>query len=193
MLDNPMHAGNLEARTALGSTLRQQPQPLFDSDGMRILEEPFLHIISLRKSRRQLDNSVVNNWLSSIGVGLPQASNALSGDAQLGCCWLEPNAWLVTAVAPVVMRAAEAGLLATTISDRLAVFRLSGPLAVQVLAAGCDPAIVKNGACARTRFSSFATILIQQWGEQDYRLLVDVSVAKSFAGWLLDTSRTGTW
>lgn len=189
MVKNAVHAERLEACSALGSMRNQQPRSILDTNGLRIIEEPFLHIISLRKSRRQLDNATVNNWLRSIGLGLPQVPNALCGDAGLGCCWLEPNAWLVTAAAPVAMRAAETGLLPTIISDRLAVFRLKGPMATQLIAAGCDPSIVRNGACARTRFASFATVLIQQWGDQDYRLLLDVSLARGFADWLLDASR----
>ncbi|MES2488364.1 MAG: hypothetical protein V4607_01140 [Pseudomonadota bacterium] len=189
MVKNSMHAETLEARSALGSTRNQQPQPILDTEGLRVIEEPFLQIISLRKSRRLPDNSLVSNWLSSVGLSSPQTFNGLSGNAQLGCCWFEPNAWLVTATKPVAMLTAEAGLFATTISDRLVAFRLSGPQAAQVIAAGCDPSIVKIGTCARTRFASFATVLIQRWDDQDYRLLLDVSMARSFAGWLLDASR----
>lgn len=184
-----MRSESLAARSALGTVPNQQPQTILESDRLRIVEEPFLTIISLRKSRRQLDNSAVNNCLRSLGASLPQVANGLTGNAQLGCCWFEPNAWLVTGALPLAPCTPEAGLLATTISDRLAAFRLTGAAAGQVIAAGCDASIVKGRACARTRFAGLATVLIQRWDEEDYRLLVDVSIARSFAGWLLDASR----
>ena len=180
---------SLTARSALGTARNQQPQTILDTHQLRIVEEPFLTIISLRQSRRLTNNTAVNNWLRSLGLNLPQAANGLAGDAQLGCCWLEPNAWLVTSTMPAVSRASETGLLATTISDRLIAFRVSGPMAAEVIAAGCDADIVKTGACARTRFAEFATVLIQRWGDNDYRLLLDVSIARSFAGWLFDAGR----
>lgn len=180
---------SLAARSALGATRNQPPEPILDSDRLRIAEEPFLSIISLRSSRRQPDNSAVGCCLEPLGLSLPEASNGLSGNAQLGCCRFEPKAWLLTGVEPLLPQATEPGVLATTVSDRLVAFRLSGPAATQLIAAGCDPAIVRSGACARTRFAGFATVLIQRWDDQDYRLLLDVSIARSFAGWLLDASR----
>jgi len=182
-------SAGLVARSALGSTPNQPPPAILDSDRLQIVEEPFLSIISLRGSRRQPDHSAVGHWLAPLGLSLPAASTGLSGDARLGCCWFEPKAWLLTAAAPLAPHATEPGLLATTFSDRLVAFRVSGPAATQLIAAGCDPAIVRTGSSARTRFAGFATVLIQRWGDQDYRLLLDVSLARSFAGWLLDTAR----
>lgn len=183
-----MPSERLAACSALGSMRDQPPQNILESDRLCIVEEPFLSILSLRKSRRQLDNSMVSNWLASLGLALPEAANGLSGTAQLGCSWFEPNAWLVTGAMPAAAGTPAAGLLATTISDRLAAFRLTGPAASQVIGAGCDPAILSNKTCARTRFAAFATVLIQQWDDEDYRVLVDVSIARSFSGWLLDAS-----
>lgn len=184
-----LRSDSLRPRSALGSAPHQRPQTILDSDRLCIVEEPLLTIISLRQSRRQPDYSAVSNWLRPLGLSLPSTANGLSGNEQLGCCWFEPQAWLVTGAVPAAPGAPEAGVLATTISDRLAAFRLTGPAAAQVIAAGCDPSIVRTMRCARTRFAGFATVLIQRWGDEDYRLLIDVSLARSFAGWLKDTAK----
>lgn len=190
MTEVSVQAAPLAARSALGTMRDQSPQTVCDWDRLRIVEEPFLNIVSLRRSRRLPDSSAMNRWLGSLGLSLPPSANGLSGDAELGCCWFEPHAWLVTAASPVSIGTPEAGVLATRISDRLAAFRLTGPAAAQVIAAGCDPSILKRQTGARTRFAGFATVLIQQWGEDDHRLLIDVGLARSFSGWLLDASRS---
>jgi hypothetical protein len=41
----------------------------------------------------------------------------------------------------------------------------------------------------RTRLGSVATVLVQQWDESDYRLLVDVSLARACADWLRENGK----
>ncbi|HZP13014.1 MAG TPA: hypothetical protein VFB36_11390 [Nevskiaceae bacterium] len=156
-------------------------EPIVDHAQLRIVEERSLQCISVRKSRRlQTDPSA-----------LPSEPNALEGTAEQGSVRIEPHAWLITsstAGAHGAPYGSSSGMLVTEISDRLVAFRITGPRATDIIAAGCDPAIVASGRFARTRFASLATAMIQRWATDDYRVLVDVSIAWAFAEWLRRTA-----
>jgi sarcosine oxidase gamma subunit len=79
--------------------------------------------------------------------------------------------------------------LITDISDRIAVFSIKGESARDIIAAGCDPHLVRPGVMARTRFAGMANVIVEQWAEADYRLLIDVSVAGVLAAWLKSAAR----
>jgi heterotetrameric sarcosine oxidase gamma subunit len=93
--------------------------------------------------------------------------------------------------APIGLASTGAALV-TDVSARSAAFELSGPGARDVIAAGCDPVLTSPGRVARTRFANLCTVLIVQLDTDRYRVLVDVSIAETFADWLSVTAATGT-
>jgi heterotetrameric sarcosine oxidase gamma subunit len=168
----------------MGDSLGTSPA-ILDSSRVRIVEEPRLDTVSVRQSRMRPDRAAIAAIVARWGLELPDRANGLRGAADLGCAWIEPSAWLLTSTSARQTPASATGVLVTDASDRFAAFRVSGPASIDVVAAGCDPAIVGSAsACARTRFASLCTAIIQRWAEDDYRFLVDVSIAQVFARWL---------
>lgn len=178
-------------RSALGSLDPIRPGLVFDGERLQIAEEPFLSALSLRSSRLGKADDPAPQ-LSAWGLDASAGPNVLTGSPDLGGARIEPQCWLLTSTAPIAAAAAPAGWLITEVSDRYTAFRLSGPAAVAVIAAGCDPAIVPAGRVARTRFAGMTTALIQRWSDTDVRVLVDVSLGQAFAAWLRQTAGTVT-
>lgn len=154
-------------------------EPIVNQARLQIVEEPALCVVSVRKSRTLQDVAA-----------MPVEPNVLSGSAEHGSVRIEPHAWLMTSTSAAQKPPSATGVLVTEISDRLCAFRVTGALATDVIASGCDPAIVGAGKFARTRFASLATAMIQRWAADDYRVMVDVSIAWAFAGWLRQTAAT---
>src|SRR2546422_651009 len=106
------------------------PEPIVDNARLRIVEEPSLAAVSIRKSRRMRDVDA---------LALPSEPNVLSGSAEQGCVRFEPHAWLLTSTSSVLDQSRREGrptnALMTDVSDRLVAFRISGPLATDVIAA----------------------------------------------------------
>ncbi|HVT35543.1 MAG TPA: hypothetical protein VHE37_08165 [Nevskiaceae bacterium] len=182
--DIPAHGAPLAACSALGVRAGTPVAPLVEDESLCIVEEPLLAAVSLRQYRAQPDSSALVAALAEFKVAAPAQPNAMTGDSRHGAAWIEPHAWLVTALGDLPVPVPRAGLLVTDVSDRYAALRISGARARSVIAAGCDPAILAPMRAARTRFGGVATALIQQWGEDDYRVLVDVSLAQTVAAWL---------
>jgi heterotetrameric sarcosine oxidase gamma subunit len=179
-----IHERILAPRSPLGSVGADAPGVIVAAERLRIVEEPFLGAISLRQARVRTDHSAAAAAAALWQLELPTRPNGLTGTVRRGCAWIEPNAWLLTASDGSPPPAGAAGVLITDLSDRFAAFRLTGPAASGVIAAGCDPAIVPRNAQARTRFAALASAMIQRWNDADWRILVDVSLAQTFADWL---------
>ena len=154
-------------------------EPIISRAQLRIVEERSLQCVSVRKSRR-LQNADA--------LALPREPNVLRGSADQGSVRVEPHAWLLISASAQATTSFGPGVLVTDVSDRFTAFRITGALATDVIAAGCDPAVVGAGRFARTRFASLATAMIQRWASDDYRVLVDVSIAWAFAEWLRQTA-----
>src|SRR3546814_15151843 len=58
--------------------------------------EDCLPIHSLRRSRAAHDGTWLSRTLASVGLELPEAPRAQSGNATRACVHIEPNAWLMT-------------------------------------------------------------------------------------------------
>jgi heterotetrameric sarcosine oxidase gamma subunit len=175
----------LDAVSALGTGGGDAPAVAFDHHELRILEEPFLAVWSVRRSR------IAQPAFSGLKLGfnLPEAANRFTGDAQTSCAWIEPHAWLLLGVD--AMPEAPQHFLIADVSDRSAVFRLSGPRAAELLAAACPaalPSVLGAGRCARTKFAEEADVFIQQLAPQEFRLLIDVGLARFAARWLRESS-----
>lgn len=182
MLDAP-----LIARTGLGTLAGGAPHSVCQTASLQIVEEPGLNLATVRLSNKQPDHSLVAAYLASLKLTQPTQRNGLSGDAQLGCAWIEPRAWFLASVNPLKLDAAPQGLLVTEVYARQVSFRIRGKQAREVIASGCDASILGPGRCARTRYSNF-TVLLQQWAEDDYRMLADVSMGPALADWLRDAA-----
>ena len=141
-----------------------------------------VHFASLRLSRK-VPADAVAPLLAAAGVAVPGAPCSFGGDATKLCAWVEPRAWLLMGDAPLALASTPQALV-TDVSARSAVFELVGPGARDLVAAGCDPALVVPGRVARTRFASLCTALIVQLAPDRYRIVVDVSIAATVADWL---------
>jgi sarcosine oxidase gamma subunit len=175
------------ARSGLGS-LAASAKVLVNTGMLRIAEEPFLTVVSLRQARVRSNPETIRSAVGMWQLDLPLKANGLTGTPVCGCAWIEPHAWLVTSIGAIATPATPAGILMTSLSDRFAAFRLSGAAAVDVIAAACDPNILEPMSGARTRFAGLSSAHIQQWADQDYRLMVDVSIAETIAKWLQQTA-----
>jgi sarcosine oxidase gamma subunit len=178
----------LNARSALGAPTASEGKLIVEAEGLHIREEAFLRVFSVRRSLRQKDLREIEEAARAWQLDLPSKQNATTGTADCGCSWIEPNAWLMTSIGPKSAPAGGLRVLVTDLSDRFAAFRVKGRYAVDVVAAGCDAEMFSRAAYARTRFASLTTAMIQRWSEDDYRFLVDVSIASVFAQWLRQTA-----
>ncbi|MDP9140441.1 MAG: hypothetical protein M3O62_06575 [Pseudomonadota bacterium] len=156
---------------------------VIDTSQLKVSEVPWLQVLSLRASKMHASEQGLSTLLAPLGLQVPRAANALQGNPQRSCSWLEPRAWLLVSESAVQI-GKQAHWLITDISDRVAVFSVKGEHARPIIAAGCDPHLMRPGTMARTRFGGIANVIVEQWAEADYRLLIDVSVAGVFAAWL---------
>ena len=172
-------SSGLYLRSAFGTGLGAAPRRIVDHARLSIVEEPFLSITSLRRSRLQQAESL------QLAIPLADRPNGFIGDAVQASARFEPNAWLLIGKAPMPLPTAQAGWLITDLSARLAAFRIEGADAGAVLAAS-TAAVPGIGGFLRTLFAESYAVLIQCLGEQEFRLLVDVSFADACADWLAD-------
>lgn len=177
----------LQAISPLGHDRGVMGKALFESSRVRISEAPWTRVLSIRQSPINKDASALSACLKALGVVAPDKPNGFSGNAQLGCSWLEPRAWMVLSEKDLT-QVPGTGLLVTDISDRLCVFKVDGEGARDLIAAGCDTQMIAVGAVARTRFGGLVNVVVQCHSEQQYRLILDVSLAHVFAGWLIQAA-----
>lgn len=176
-----------EPISALGSRRTSSGAVIVDTPQLKFSETPWLKIFSLRASKMHSSEQSLSALLASLGLQVPGAANAVQGSLQRSVSWLEPRAWLLVSASDVEI-ARQAHWLITDISDRVAVFTVQGERARDVIAAGCDPQILRPGTMARTRFGGMANVIVEQWGVDEYRLLIDVSIASAFAAWMKMTA-----
>src|SRR3546814_3060627 len=81
----------LAARSALGTTDGVPAREVFRGAGLSIVEEDFLPIHSLRRSRAAHDETWLSRTLASVGLELPEAPRAQSGNATRACVHIEPK------------------------------------------------------------------------------------------------------
>jgi len=165
-----------------------EPQSLVDSAGLRIDVESPLHATSIR-ARAGVE--AIRDALAAAGLEAPAAPNHFSGDASRACAWIEPQAWLLLSQSPLAV--ATAGALITDLSDRFIGFRLRGAGAPEILQAGLSigatARLLATGRCARARFGEEIEAFVQQLSDApEYRLLLDVSLARYAKQWLADAA-----
>ncbi len=182
-----MPSSTLDAMSALGSSRTSSGAAVVSTPQLDVSEVSWLQVFSLRASKMHSAEQGLSAMLAPLGLQAPHSANELQGSPRRSCSWLEPRAWLLVSDSGVDI-ARPAHWLITDISDRLAVFSVKGKHARWVVAAGCDPHLVRPGTMARTRFAGMANVIVEQWAETEYRLLIDVSVAGVFAAWLTATA-----
>jgi heterotetrameric sarcosine oxidase gamma subunit len=169
------------------------PTPLFGGGGLRIVEEPFLTVLSVRRSHAGSGDAAI--VVAALGSTPPAQPNDFTGDATASCAWVEPHAWwLVRAAdAPIGQPIVPTAFILTDISDRIAAFRVTGELATVLLAAatavGVTPQALASGRCAKTRFAEEVEVMIQQLGPVEFRVLIDAALAQYASDWLCDAAR----
>jgi len=137
---------------------------------------------------------------SALGFTLPDVPNTTTGDGTRTALWLGPDEWLIVGPAGTE-RALEATLADALprdvgsvigLSANRTVLELRGPLARDVMAAGCaldlHPRAFGPGDCAQTMVARAAVILHQTDAEPVYRIFVRGSFAGYLADWLLDAA-----
>lgn len=177
----------LSAVSPLGTARGSAARIVHHDNELHIAEEPFLSVLSIRQSRRQPDQLGISDVLAGCSLALPARPAELVGTADLSCAWIEPRAWIVTSTAAAALRPAK-GIYVTDVSDRMSAFRLTGEQAVEIIASGCDPAIAPAGTCTRARFANLSAAILQCWTRNDWRILVDASLALTYSHWLQDAA-----
>lgn len=173
-------ANLLERRSPLGTPRGTTPRTLLDGPRLRVREESFLHLSSLRLSR-QADPET---FASTFPLALPLRPNTFKGSAEQGVARYEPRAWLVIGTEASALPA-RAECCVTDLSARLAGFRIEGAASERLLRSS-TAVIPPAGGFVRTFFAEHYAVLLQRLGDDDWRLLVDVSLAQAMADWLVD-------
>ncbi|NGY04130.1 hypothetical protein [Solimonas terrae] len=158
-----------------------------DAAHVRIVEEPFLRLISVRFSR-QVELAAVAERLQ---LSATQAPNSYLASAGREAARYEPRAWLLIGGPDDALPSAVAGSLVTDLSARLASFRIGGTAATRILGSSTSVCPAPGGF-VRTLFAESYPVLLQCLGVQDFRLLVDVSLASACADWLTDAATLST-
>lgn len=183
-LSSVVSGSPLQPVSPLGTVPGAPPRVIAEGAGLRAVEEPFLQIASLRLSRRADRDAA----LGALPFELPHAPNRWLGSAGRSIAHFEPNAWMLLADVPGVLPEGQAPWLVTDLSSRLAGVRLCGARSARVLAAA-TPVVPEASGFVRTLFAETAPVLVQRLDENDYRVLIDVSLAEFLSGWLADASR----
>ncbi len=174
----------LSAISPMGTTPGAAPRVIADGAGFRAVEEPFLQLASLRLSRKA-DRAAA---LGVLPFDLPATPNAWTGCAESSLARFEPNAWMLICAVPRALPESTDSWVVTDLSSRLASVRLQGVRAPAVLAAATSVSLPPSGF-SRTLFAETVPVLLQRLGEDDYRLLIDVSLAEYLSSWLADAGR----
>jgi heterotetrameric sarcosine oxidase gamma subunit len=185
-MDSPAIAG--ARASALGTAAAAVGKVIAERADLRIRELPFLSVASLRVSPKAAAAPILAQVLGALALETPARACTMTGSESALCGWIEPRAWLLVSTQALAMPVLE-GALMTDVSDRLASFELSGAQAREVVAAGCDPGLFGIGSFTRVRFASFANAIVGRLGPDLYRVMVDVSIAATFAEWLADAAR----
>lgn len=177
----------LQAISPLGTAPGAAPRVIADCAGLRVVEEPFLQIASLRLSRKADRASA----LAALPFDLPSTPNGWTGSTELSLARFEPNAWMLMSATLRPLPESQGAWVVTDLSSRLASFLVRGARAPAVLAAATSVSLPPAGF-TRTLFAETVPVLVQRLGDNDYRLLIDVSLAEYLSSWLADASRLTT-
>lgn len=177
----------LSPRSSLGTAGGAPMLEVFCGTGMNIVEEAFLPVHSLRRSRKTHDETWLSQALKSGNLAIPEGPRMQFGNADLACVHIEPHAWLITGM--VDLPPTGRGWLHTELSQRFCVFRLRGERAADVLAAGANLHGVLPGMGCRMSFAETTTVVVQCFAANDYRLIGDVSLGSFLAAWLSDAGQ----
>ena len=161
-----------------------------NNSGVSIERIDDLSIVSLKVSSKSLDSAID-------GLQLAAPLHASGSDPR--SLWIGPDRWLIVSSsmsADLLVKRCEETLAdalhnAVDNSAGLAVFRLTGTGARNLLAAGCGIDFRDKefpvGSCCRTRFAQIAAIIAAVAPEQ-FDMYVDLSYEKYLSNWLSDTS-----
>ena len=186
MLNNKA-AIELQAASSLGHAPGSAPAPVVQTEGLRVVEEPGLSVMSLRRSRIQADEAWLGTTLTALGLDVPAGPRQMSGDAQLACAQVEPHCWYLTGAEPVIDTAGE-GWLVSDLSARFCILRILGDAAADVLASGGNLKGLNVGMTLRLPFAESVNVLLQRFADDEFRLIVDVSFGPFVAEWLTDAA-----
>ena len=149
-----------------------------------------LSIVSLKVSSKSLENA-----RNSLQLASP--ASASNGDPR--SLWFGPDRWLLVSdskSADSMVEECEKSLAdvlhnAVDYSAGLAVYRLTGTGARDLLAAGCGLDFRDDkfpvGTCCRTRFAQIAAVIVAE-GPEHFDIYVDRSYETYLSDWLSDSS-----
>ena len=133
------------------------------------------------------------------GCGLPLRPLDAAAKGSMAALWLGPDEWLITGPADGVALTAKLQrafrgkfVTATDVSHALAVIRLAGPNAADVLSKGCGldlhPRVFKPGTVAGTLLAR-ASVTLHQVAVSTYHLYIRRSYVDYLWRWLEDAGR----
>jgi len=150
----------------------------FQSSGVTLVERPAIPKLRVQRMPGVADRA----------EGLPAEPNTVRG-ADPWALWLAPAEWLVYAFADTRASLIEmvdpwvrtGSHVCADVSSGLSLLELSGPNAIELLAAGCgldlEGDAVPQSRCAQTLFHQVPLILHRPGGAELWRLIVDRSVS----------------
>jgi sarcosine oxidase, subunit gamma len=182
---------DLQPSSPFGSLART-----FSGAGLAIEFLPGIAALALQAHR--LDEVAAAAVAAASGVTLPGAPNTVSGGARRWL-WVGRGEWFLIddrGLDGVADRIAQAltGVphVVTKLGSAMGAIRLSGAAARVLLSRACPidlhPTRFPVGTCARTLLDPYRVTLHLRDPEPLYELLVDVSLARSAAAWLLDAA-----
>jgi len=161
-----------------------------NNSGVNIERIDDLSIVSLKVSSKSIDSAIDGFQLAA-----PLSANG-SDPRSL---WIGPDRWLLvssTMSADLLVKRCEETLAdvlhnAVDNSAGLAVFRIAGPGARDLLASGCGLDFRDEkfpvGNCCRTRFAQIAAVIVAE-GPEQFDIYVDRSYEKYLDDWLRDSA-----
>ncbi len=164
-----------------------------NNSGVSIERIDDLSIVSLKVSSKSLDSAI---------DGLQLAGPLSASGSDPRSLWIGPDRWLLVSSsisADLLVKRCEETLAdvlhnAVDNSAGLAVFRLTGPGARDLLAAGCGldfrTGKFRVGDCCRTQFAQIAAVIIAE-GPEQFDIYVDRSYEVYLGEWLKDSQALG--
>jgi sarcosine oxidase subunit gamma len=155
--------------------------------------------LSLINLRGDADKAFAGHVETVLGTALPTTPNTTSRTEGVSLLWLGPDEWLAVCDdgdSPALCARLEEAMsrvhhAVVDLSDNYAVIELSGHAARWVLLKGwpqdLHPSVFKPGQCSQGVLGH-AQIILEQTGDEAYRLFVRPSFAAYLWDWLVDAS-----
>lgn len=162
--------------------------------GVVLCEATGLSLINLRGDA---EKAFAGHVETAFGVALPTVPNTTATADGVSLIWLGPDEWLAVSTdadSPALCARLEEAMsrvhhAVVDLSDNYAVIELSGHAARWVLAKGwpqdLHPNVFKPGQCSQGMLAH-AQIILEQTGEEAYRLFVRPSFSAYLWDWLVD-------